>query len=897
MAVDAHHKNGGAVTGGVPALQVEGALNATQRPSGQALRPHQVEAVDEVLRALQAPADGHLPEEGLRCQCIAATGSGKTLIAAAAAQKLGARRVLVLVPTLDLLVQTATAWRRDGGQRGAMVGVCSLPAKDSAGVPCTTDEGELVAWVRDLEQVTLFGTYASVDVLRKAHALGLEAFDLVVVDEAHRTSGDGLKPWAAVHDQDRLRAVRRLYMTATPRVWQATSDGSGGEGSRLVASMSEESPIFGPVAYKLTLSEAIERGLIAPYQVVCVDIRDPEYGHRAQLGSGTEQVRGARLAALQAGVLTAAARENLRKLLTFHSRVAEAEAMAGGIGEAAQRLWEEDQHAYPDPKRVWASWLHGEHAPAHRRAVLTEFASDVIEHQEQEGQEHEGRARDGRGEGAEVEVLPAALRVLSSVKVLGEGVDTIADSIAFCDVRGSMVDIVQMVGRALRMKPGEGKIASLVVPVFLGPDEDIDNLLTSPAYGGLAKVLEALRAHDTESIEALADSRARSGSWDEDSPEDAGDGDFPDDIDAAEDGEPVETVSARARELLKFSSPRDPVELARFLRLRVLEPEGAYWLRGIEAAARYAKELGDGQLYAPYAFVTPEDWSPAGFPLGVWLTHQRRSYKAGRLDPERVAELDGLGMVWTPRDDAFADGLAAAKAWAEAHGHFLPPATAVWNEYPVGKWAKNMRDAAKLADRFAARREAGEPVGSAAGALTDERRRQLDDIDPGWSPAWDTGWQRCLRLVRAHLADGGSLPTKAGDVVVQGEDLGRWVTAQRTGFEALSSVQQWLLENALGLEADSLPEQPVKRTQNHKWALNLAAARQFHAREGHLNVPRKHIEALPVDLAGPAATGRETTPEGDVLVDLGMWTANTRRRANKLTTERRTALDKLGMRW
>ncbi|MGW7674299.1 helicase-related protein [Streptomyces sp. NPDC054775] len=95
------------------------------------------------------------------------------------------------------------------------------------------------------------------------------------------------------------------------------------------------------------------------------------------------------------------------------------------------------------------------------------------------------------------------------MKVLGEGVDTAhCDAVAFCDARGSMVDIVQMVGRALRMKPGEGKIASLVVPVFLGPDEEVDE--TSNAYGTLAKILGALRAHDTDTIEALAAGLRRS---------------------------------------------------------------------------------------------------------------------------------------------------------------------------------------------------------------------------------------------------------------------------------------------------------------------------------------------------------------------------------------------------
>ncbi|MET9499445.1 helicase associated domain-containing protein [Streptomyces sp. NPDC006552] len=123
------------------------------------------------------------------------------------------------------------------------------------------------------------------------------------------------------------------------------------------------------------------------------------------------------------------------------------------------------------------------------------------------------------------------------------------------------------------------------------------------------------------------------------------------------------------------------------------------------------------------------------------------------------------------------------------------------------------------------------------------------------------------------------------------------MSAQRYGFEQLLPAQQWLLEHVLGIEAAREDERPVKLTQDHKWTLNLAAARQFHNREGHLNVPREHVEALPVALAGPAATGRETTPEGTVRVDLGMWTANTRRRADRLTEERRTALDQLDMRW
>ncbi|MFG2219768.1 Helicase associated domain protein [Streptomyces sp. NPDC048685] len=891
------------------------------------LFPHQVEAVDAVLRVLQTPASGHLPAEGLRTQVIAATGSGKTLIAVAAAEKLGARRVLVLVPTLDLLTQTAAAWR-EGGRTGAMVGVCSLRADDSDGVPCTTDPGELVAWVRDLDRVAVFATYAAVGlgILQNAHAAGLGAWDLMVVDEAHRTSGHAGKPWAVVHDQVRIPATRRLYMTATARIWEAPEHARSGEGgeSRLIASMDPGSRVFGPVAYKLTLSQAVSRGLVAPYQVVCIDISDPEFHQlRQEAGYGSDAARGARLAALQTGLVTAAAEENLRKVLTFHSRVSEAEAMATGIVDAARKLWEDDPRKFPDPGRVWADWLYGEHPPAHRRAVLEEFASDTITNQNQNQGQGQGQAqlveggvgrrsadgRGGRGGGggdagggdagrrSGKGLVPAALRVLSSVKVLGEGVDTAnCDSVAFCDARGSMIDIVQMVGRALRIKPGQGKIASLIVPVFLAPGETPGEMLTSDAYGTLAKVLGALRAHDTETIEHLADPRIRSGHW---VPEEGAEGEAVGEregeweLPAGERG-----PSVPARELLKFSTPRDPALLARFVKLRVIEPENTFWRRGIQACVRYLKETGAQQLRVPYDYVTPDTWVPAGFPLGTWLADQRKTHKAGYLDPGRVEQLDGLGMVWSHQDIAFEEGLTAARAWAAVHGHLLPPTTAVWDGYPVGTWTKNQRYAARTADTVVQRREAGLAVETSAGALTETRRAALEEIDPGWCPVWDTGWQRCFRLTQNLLQNGGVLPVVVGKVITQGEDLGRWVTAQRHGWEQLLPAQQWLLENVLGIEPAEEAERPVRRTQDDMWAVNLAAARQFHAREGHLRVPRKHVEHLEgaaEETTGPS--GHQAGADGVVVVKLGTWLDNVRKRATKLTEQRRTDLNHLGMHW
>ncbi|MGW1411640.1 helicase associated domain-containing protein [Streptomyces sp. NPDC002403] len=156
-------------------------------------------------------------------------------------------------------------------------------------------------------------------------------------------------------------------------------------------------------------------------------------------------------------------------------------------------------------------------------------------------------------------------------------------------------------------------------------------------------------------------------------------------------------------------------------------------------------------------------------------------------------------------------------------------------------------------------------IGPVTATGSSAQRRAPSCLSAGDRDKWDTGWQRCYRLVQNHVQAGGALPEAAGDVVVQGEDLGRWVPAQRFGWEQLLPVQQWILENTLGLRAAWEDERPVKRTQDTMWALNLTAARQFHAREGHLRVPRKHAEQL------EALSGRQDGADGPVVVRLGTW--------------------------
>jgi hypothetical protein len=438
------------------------------------------------------------------------------------------------------------------------------------------------------------------------------------------------------------------------------------------------------------------------------------------------------------------------------------------------------------------------------------------------------------------------------------------------------------------MQPGEGKMASLVVPVLLGPGETADNMLTSRAFGGLAKLLEALRAHDARMVESLAEQQAPS-RYKPVAKDESGKS-------AGGSGEGSGGVSAPAKALLKFSTPRDPAQLAAFINLRVLNPEHEHWRRGVEAAVIYNRLHGD--LKVPFTFRVPavddqeaegEGWpaSLAGFPLGQWTADARRFYSRGEMDEDRIAQLEKLGMVWSHFDVAWEEGLSAARGWAAEHGHLLAPLDAAQQGYKVGIWLKNQRAAARHAQELEQRQAEGFPVNSWAGALPPDRREQLEEIDPSWCPAWPVEWQRAFHLTRQHLEEaGGELPTEPGVVMHRSEDLGRWVKAQRLGWEKLTTVQQWMCEHILGIEAASEDEKPPpRRTQADKWTMNYQAAKQFYEREGHLRVPRKHIERI-VD-----------EDQEQRQHKLGAWISNQRSRAATLTPERMEQLSKIGMRW
>ncbi|MFF4732929.1 Helicase associated domain protein [Streptomyces mirabilis] len=788
------------------------------------LRDHQIEAVAAIVRGLDIPPGG-IPVNGLRGQVHAACGTGKTIIAAAAARRLVPKgRVLVLVPTLDLLSQTVQAWHA-AGHTGPAVAVCSLqddPELWGLRVRSTTNPVQLALW-HGSGPVTIYATYASLGVLAEAfegaYGQQLAPVDLAVVDEAHRTSGSMGKAWADVHDQGVIPARRRLYLTATPRIWQERLNREVAEGVRdplpreMAASMDDEA-VFGPVLYKLSLASAVSRGLLARYQIIVLELQDPIVTPERLMGEDrhTEEVRGQRLGALQAALLHTMAQHDLSTCITFHHRTIEAQAYAEGLERVAAKLHADQPESYP--KRIWADWLCGEHIPAHRRNVLGSFGST------------------------------AQRAVLSNCRVLGEGVDIRAvDSVALLDPKGAPHDIVQAIGRALRQKPGQGKLASLIVPVFLQPGEQPEDMFTSGSYRPLVKVLEGLRAHDEEAVELLAIPQEPQ----------------KDMVQPSEYiGPPPEEGADESRLLLRFAAPRDPVMVADWVSFNVIDTEKQDWARGWASLKRFTEREAHARV--PYGH------KEGAYPLGQWVAEQRRAYGAGQMTGLRAQRLEKLGMVWSLADERFQENLEAAKAYYDQHWTLCAPRSATTLDRPLGQWLSNLRRPGALD---------GHP----------EWEQALREIDPDWNPSWPADWQRHYAALHELVRDEQGQVEVLPGFTIHGMDIGKWLAKQRKPevWAALAEEQRERLQQLGIVPPAQEPEAPAEPSTAPVSAFErgVAALAQYKAREGSVTVPRSHVERL----------------EDGTQVRLGVWITNTKTRRAKLTNDKLTALANLGLNW
>lgn len=465
------------------------------------LRPHQKDAKDRVLAGFT---------EHDRGQLIMACGTGKTFTALKIAEQVATDRkaepttVLFLVPSIQLLNQTLREWKQESEIPFRAFAVCSDTKvgknAEDIGVhdliyPATTDTKALARQIRertDDDQFTVvFSTYQSIDVVAQAQRDGMPDFDLVISDEAHRTTGVTLageddSAFVRVHDNDYIRGSKRLYMTATPRLFNPDTKDKAKENDAVLASM-DDPAVFGPVLHRLGFGEAVEKDLLTDYKVLVFKVDQKKVA--SEFGadiSGMKLDDAAKLVGcwnglakrFAAGELDAEADEDLspmRTAVAFAGNIPASKAVADVFPRIVDRLVS----------------THGE-----EEGEGNDLRVDV---------RHVDGTMNALERGTDLQWLKAGsqktegCRILTNVKCLSEGVDVPSlDAVLFLSPRASQVDIVQSVGRVMRKDPsGRKKVGYIILPVVVNGDEPPEQALAdNKRFQTVWQVLQALRAHD-----------------------------------------------------------------------------------------------------------------------------------------------------------------------------------------------------------------------------------------------------------------------------------------------------------------------------------------------------------------------------------------------------------------
>ncbi|TDB88845.1 DEAD/DEAH box helicase [Actinomadura sp. KC216] len=766
---------------------------------------HQPLAVAAITAALSA---------GGRATGESACGSGKSRIAAQAAARLAPDgRVLVTVPTLELVAQMLATFAEHGGPLGRVVAVCSDAEVVSVGevelgeAAVTTDPARLAELTDVPGRVTVLCTYQSLGVLAVAHAeYRMPSWALVVIDEAHRTAGRAGRSWGLIHDDVVIPAARRLYLTATRKILGASGDDT-------VVSMDDEK-VYGPVVFRFTTAQGIERGLLADYELLVVVVTDEQVRALAsdedrllRVGATTISPRAL---ATQVAVLRAARDYGIRAAITFHNRIADARAWAAALPHA-WKLMPADQR----PPAVSALHVHGGQAIGERRRAL-------------------GSLRGAHHDGGDL------VRVVCNARVLTEGVDAPAvDAVAFIDPRDSMIDIVQGIGRALRTGGRTDKVARVIVPVLLGPEEDPQSALDGSAYAQVWRVIRALRAVDGRLAVRLDTARQWLGQT---RPTDA-DTQTDTDDQTGDDGQedPLELW-----DWLKVSGVPVPEQFARAIQVRAVRGASPSWLEFYGLAKAHYQAHGNLEI-------TVDHQTPDGTKLGEWVRNQRRH--RARLDSRQIELLEEIGLEWdSPINRSWRKGVAAARAFAAAHDNSLRDVPKSWEHDGVqlSRWLTTRRRELR------------------AGKLADRRRAELDAIDPTWHLSSAEVWERHYDTARAFHAEHGHLRPDPDYRTPEGVDLPRWLEVQRR----LRVGGVLAREREDRLAAIDMPW----TLKQEDWRRGLAIATQYVTEHGNLDVPTNgDYDGFP----------------------LGAWLQNHRKQVGtgRLRAERMQALNALDPAW
>mgnify|MGYP000868168314 FL=1 len=486
----------------------KGVHGEAARTPKKTLRTHQKEALEKTNEYFKTHDRGKL---------IMACGTGKTFNALRIAENEtdGKGLVLFLVPSIALLGQTLREWSADANEPINAIAICSDPDitkqrkknedSDSFSVvdlafPASTDSDYILQQFEQIKKAgrpgmtVVFSTYQSIEVIARAQKVLLKnnfpEFDLIVCDEAHRTTGVSLagqdeSAFTKVHDADFIKAKKRLYMTATPRLYDDNTKSRAAEAEAVLCSMDDKT-LYGEEIYRIGFGEAVERDLLTDYKVLILTLNDKDVPPAVQrmIADGETEITTDDASKL-IGCINALSKQFLgddgstkeadpapmKRAVAFCSNIATSKKITATYNTATDAyLSSLPPEKKEDMVTIASKHMDGTMAAPERDQMLAWLKEETPDNE---------------------------CRIITNVRVLSEGVDVpTLDSVLFLSARNSQVDVVQSVGRVMRKAPGK-KYGYIIIPVVVPSDVEADKALDdNERYKVVWTVLNALRAHD-----------------------------------------------------------------------------------------------------------------------------------------------------------------------------------------------------------------------------------------------------------------------------------------------------------------------------------------------------------------------------------------------------------------
>lgn len=482
------------------------AINLTRKQVYQP-RPHQDEAIQKAIAGFKTHDRGKL---------IMACGTGKTFTALRLAERFAENngnkaRVLFLVPSISLLSQTLKEWTAQPQQHLPLksYAVCSdnkvsKKAEDIASydldVPVSTDGADIKERTEQGKRRkglnVVFSTYQSIEAIHEAQTLGMDDFDLVICDEAHRTTGvtlagEDASNFVKIHDEKYIKASKRLYMTATPRLFDDNVKGKASEHSAELASMDDEA-IYGPEFYRLGFGEAVDKGLLTDYKVLVMTVEE-DIAANVLAANPTNEINLTTASAM-IGAWNGLAKRSGAEQNTKSGFEANAQPMRRTVAFAKDiKASKTIQETFPTLIRQYQEQLK-DHAATNDVSMLNIDLQVAVEHVDGTMNALE---RGNKISWIESSIPEDETRILTNARCLSEGVDVPAlDSVIFFHPRNSMVDVVQSVGRVMRKAEGKD-YGYIILPVAIPPGVSPSQALNdNTRFRVVWQILNALRAHD-----------------------------------------------------------------------------------------------------------------------------------------------------------------------------------------------------------------------------------------------------------------------------------------------------------------------------------------------------------------------------------------------------------------